>query len=396
MKKLIRAKLSQRLYLQIWLAIVMALMLVSSLFIALWRLESEHQQSQRPGREIVIHNAQGEILGRSESQPVRIPGQGLEFEVTTKDGQDLFIILPRPQHPNNLRVQPWWRPPFDLGWLFVILTLGVALGTYPVVRRLTNRLEKLQLGVQQWGHGELHTRMNMTGDDEVASLARNFDQAANRVEELLTSHKLLLANASHELRSPLTRIRMSMGLIDHQPVEVTRAEIKRNILELDQLIDEILLASRLDASPQDLGTFETIDLVGLCAESCAQDDAQLILEENLEAAHVSGIHKLLRRILRNLIENAHRYAPGQVQVNLKTTSQGFAIQVSDQGPGVPMEHRQHVFEPFYRLPGASEQQGGVGLGLSLVKSIAQHHGGSVRCEDNPSGGACFIVELPRA
>ena len=115
----------------------------------------------------------------------------------------------------------------------------------------------------------------------------------------------------------------------------------------------------------------------------------------------SGLKKhdaLLRRLIRNLLENARRYSRGAVSLELDKVKLGrktlAVIRVHDRGPGVPTAQRERIFEPFYRLPGASECDGGVGLGLALVKSISQRHGGSVRCEARPGGGASFIVELP--
>jgi signal transduction histidine kinase len=110
---------------------------------------------------------------------------------------------------------------------------------------------------------------------------------------------------------------------------------------------------------------------------------------------VHGAARLLRRAVRNLLENARRYSPQEVTLRLRrAASSTLEVQVLDRGPGVPPELRQRIFEPFYRLPGASERDGGVGLGLSLVQSIAQGHGGSVRCEARPGGGACFILIFP--
>jgi two-component system, OmpR family, sensor kinase len=225
-------------------------------------------------------------------------------------------------------------------------------------------------------------------------LAQRFNIAASRVQALLLSHKALLANASHELRSPLTRIRMGLELLG-EPDPGAREEIARNIRELDQLIDEILLASRLDAGPIDLDTFEPVDLVGLCAEECARAGAELEVQAGQTALTVQGVAKLLRRVVRNLLDNARRHAAGDVTLSLDQAGAQAVIRVNDRGPGVPVKLRTRIFEPFYRLPGASERDGGVGLGLALVKSITQRHAGSVRCEERPGGGASFVVELPR-
>jgi signal transduction histidine kinase len=105
------------------------------------------------------------------------------------------------------------------------------------------------------------------------------------------------------------------------------------------------------------------------------------------------VSKLLRRAVRNLLENARRYGAGRITLTLSVNKAFALIRVCDRGPGVPPELRERIFEPFYRLPGATERDGGVGLGLSLVKSIALRHGGTVTCENLPEGGACFVLTL---
>ncbi|MEP6792020.1 MAG: sensor histidine kinase, partial [Ramlibacter sp.] len=107
-----------------------------------------------------------------------------------------------------------------------------------------------------------------------------------------------------------------------------------------------------------------------------------------------GVSRLLRRAIRNLLENARRYSGGTVEVEVRREGGQAIVRVSDRGPGVPLSERERIFEPFYRLPGASERDGGVGLGLALVKSIATRHNASVRCEDRPGGGASFVLSLP--
>jgi signal transduction histidine kinase len=171
-------------------------------------------------------------------------------------------------------------------------------------------------------------------------------------------------------------------------------EITRNIAELDQLIDEILLASRLDAKEADLGTVEPVDLIGLAAEECARIDATLDVQASDGGMSVPGVSKLLRRAVRNLLENARRHANGPATVTLSLNGGQACIRVCDNGPGVPEAFQERIFEPFYRLPGASERDGGMGLGLALVKSIAVRHGGTVRCSNRTGGGACFEIQLP--
>ena len=244
--------------------------------------------------------------------------------------------------------------------------LAVAVGVYPIIRRLTQRLEALQRSVKKFGEGDLSVRVPEQGQDEVADLARQFNAAAERVETLVKSHKSLLANASHELRSPLTRIRMGLELMGgQQPSPAFREEILRNIAELDQLVDEILLASRLDAREADVGTVELVDLIGLAAEECARVDADLDVSASPDSLEVRGVAKLLRRAIRNLLENARRYSTGEITVVVHRRQGRAEVHVCDHGPGVPPGQRERIFEPFYRLPGASERAGGVGL-LSLI------------------------------
>lgn len=415
-----KSLLGQKLYLRIWLAIVAAVAVLTLVVGWLWQMALDRDREERDARiarEIVLRNGTGEVLGAAPAQAVRVPGQGLEFQVQMKDGQTLYIQLPRPnRQPGSpapgRRSLFGLQSPIGFAWLLGLVGLAVALGAYPIVRRLTQRLERLQRGVERWGQGDLSARLPVSGQDEVAFLAERFNAAAERVQTLMLSHKTLLANASHELRSPLARIRIGLELLGNDPARAPqRAEIARNIDELDQLIDEILMASRLDLRDANeasaLGPTEEVDLVGLAAEECARTGADLDVAEGISPVLVQGYPKLLRRLLRNLLENARRYGhrpeaggavePVRLAIDRITAPGGQArvrMCVEDHGPGVPPELRERIFEPFYRLPGASESVGGVGLGLSLVRSIALRHLGSVRCEDRPGGGARFVVELP--
>ena len=397
------SRLTSRLYVRIWLAVVLTVAVLTVALGWAWRMSSD---TPLPHREIVVRNQAGQVIAQAQSDPDRRPGQDLRFDVTTSDGQTLDIHLPRMHRPPN-GGGPWMRPPFGFGWMLALVGLAVALAAYPIIRRLTLRLEALQRGVERWGSGDLSARVPVQGQDEVAFLATRFNSAAERIQTLveaqkalLNAHKNLLANASHELRSPLARIRMGLELMAPRldTGAAQRLEISRSITELDQLIDEILLASRLDAGQTDNEPMEVLDLTGLAAEECSRVNAELQAEAQAPALLLRGSPRLLRRLLRNLLENARRYSNGEITLTLSAGGSAAVplavIRVNDRGPGVPAAQRERIFEPFYRLPGASEREGGVGLGLALVKSIAERHGGTVRCEDNPGGGASFVVELP--
>lgn len=407
---------SQRLYLRIWLAVVVGVAVLTLLVGWAWQIAAEQNaqnQATPMTREMVLTDSLGREIVRGQATRAPMPPQdGVMFDVLTPSGELLQMYMGRRAMRERDRERDrdrerqaqsgyaafWLRPPFGFLWLLGLVGVAVALGVFPIIRRLLKRLENLQRGVQRFGEGDLSVRVPAQGQDEVADLARQFNAAAGRIEELVQSHKSLLANASHELRSPLTRIRMGMELMgEGQPSPAFKAEILRNIAELDQLVDEVLLASRLDSKEVDVGTLESVDLIGLAAEECArlEVDLEVLSEGSFE---VQAVAKLARRALRNLLENARRYSQGDISLRLSRRDGMAVLRVEDHGPGVPEDQRERIFDKFYRLPGASERSGGVGLGLSLVRSIALRHGGRVRCEGRLDGqqGAAFVLELPLA
>ncbi|MBN8748342.1 Sensor protein RstB [Xylophilus ampelinus] len=389
---------TRHLYVRIWLAVLAGVAVVVFAAGWAWR-EADEQRTQPLPRDVTLRDTQDQLIGTGKSLRTSRPGEPLEFTITLNNGQQ-FVMELGPRGERRPSPPPWLNPRTGIFWLLGMVGLATALGLFPIVRRLTQRLESVQRSVQRFGEGDLSARARDDGEDEVADLARRFNDAATRIEQLIRSHKSLLANASHELRSPLTRIRMGLELMGDKPSPTAKAEISRNIAELDQLIDEILLSSRLDAREADMGTVETVDLMGLAAEECARVEADLDVAEgtDIAALTVRGVPRLLRRAVRNLLENARRYGDGTpIEAQLAASADGTraVVRVNDRGPGVPAALRERIFEPFYRLPGASEREGGVGLGLALVKSIVERHGGQVRCEDRPGGGASFVIELPR-
>ncbi|MCU6433010.1 HAMP domain-containing histidine kinase [Undibacterium sp. Jales W-56] len=280
----------------------------------------------------------------------------------------------------------------DHVWSLVFggLALIVSVGAYPFIRRLTLRLERLQMAVESLGEGDLQTRVAVEGRDEVAQLAHAFNRAAEKIESLVVAHKSLLSNASHELRTPLTRIRLTVTLMKESAEPRRRAELEQDIAELDALLDEILLASRLEA-PVGLGALEEVDLLALVAEECTRyDDVEL----GGVPVILQGQSRLLRRLIRNLLENAKRYGKPPTLVELRGGEQGAELVVSDHGPGVAAEHLERVFEPFFRSPHIVTNTG-VGLGLALVQQIARHHGGEARCERTDNGSSRFVIRLTR-
>ena len=417
----------RRLYLQLYLTVVASLVVFAIAAGWLWRVLVEvapPPQTYALAAEI----AQGALppadAPREAQQAAleKLSARGqVNIALFAADGTEIAHVgpeLPAWRRSGGPRSRPPWhrgrvwtielpdgrwlaaRPPrrevrsfAPLGFVLTLglLALAVAVGAYPVVRRATRRLERLKTSVEALGAGDLATRVPVEGRDEVAALAASFNRSAGRIEELVGAHKSLLANASHELRSPLARIRMAVEMMGSGARPELRGELERDIAELDALVDEILLASRLDSLAA-LDAKEDVDLLALAAEECARVDATL----EGGAASVRGDPRLLRRMVRNLLENARRHGGGtaiDVAVG-KGAGGGALLRVCDRGPGVPEAERERIFEPFYRPAGASERTGGVGLGLALVRQIARKHGGDVRCLPRDGGGTSFEVELP--
>jgi two-component system, OmpR family, sensor histidine kinase RstB len=271
-----------------------------------------------------------------------------------------------------------------------LVALAVGVGAYPVVRRLMSGLERLQAGVESLGAGDLSARVKVEGRDEVARLAESFNRAAGRIEELVSAHKALLANASHELRTPLARIRLAVELMKAGADAERKRQVEQDIAELDTLIDEILLASRLDAV-KEREVDEEVDLLALAAEECARYEAA---EASGEPVAVRGDPRLLRRLVRNLLENARRHGAPPIEVRVTRTEGQVELRVCDHGPGIPDTERDRVFQPFHRFAGAGDQAG-AGLGLSLVQRIARQHDGDARyLGRSQEAESCFVVTLP--
>jgi signal transduction histidine kinase len=277
---------------------------------------------------------------------------------------------------------------FHLALMLLALSIGVA--AYPLVRSMSRKLERLQRGVESLGAGDFSARVAVEGHDEVARLARSFNSAAGRIEQLMKAHKTLLANASHELRTPVARIRLAVELVKDSVDARRKRGLEQDIAELDWLLDEILLASRLDAVTDTIAKHE-VDLLALAAEECARYDGA-----HLEGTPgvVQGDARLLRRLLRNLLENAARHGGPPTQVRITRDSKAATITVWDNGAGVPGAEFENVFRPFYRPLESDAPRAGTGLGLSLVRQIARRHGGDAHCAQMDDGRSSFVVTLP--
>jgi len=409
----------RRLYQKIYLTVLASLLLVVLVASAAWRLGADRtpvaQALEMVGEVAAAALPPADAPAAVQQQAIERLGKKLKIDLALFDAALMPIAAfgnPLPPPPPHLGGGGWLYGPMGAAWsfplpdqrwivaraparhrnpalwLFLILggiALAVAVCAYPVVRGLTRRLERLQTGVETLGAGNLAARVSVEGRDEVARLAASFNQAAARIEKLVSAHRLLLANASHELKTPLSRIRLGMELYKDKPDPALKGEIARDIAELDALIDEILLASRLDVSPA-LHS-ERIDLLGLIAEECARYDE---CELRGEPVGINGDPRLLRRLISNLLENARRHGKPPVSVSVRLEDSRAIVDVVDHGAGIPECEREQIFTPFYRLGDAR----GTGLGLALVRQIARLHGGDASAAPPGCGPSCFRVTLP--
>jgi signal transduction histidine kinase len=409
----------KRLYQKIYLAIVVSLLVVVLVAGAIWRFGNQ-PATFTEGFEVA-----GELLAgvlppanaptSAQEDAIRQLAQRLQVNIALFDTDLRLIASYGKPPPAPLSRRPGWMPggggpawsvPLPDGrWIVaralpkrrhpavgLLLFLGtialvVAACAYPVVRGLTRRLERLQQGVETLGAGDLSARVKVEGRDEVARLAESFNRSAARIEELVNAHRLLLAHASHEIRTPLSRIRLGIELLQQKPDPKYKAGLETDIAELDALVDEILLASRLDMTKH-VHDREDVDLLALAAEEASHYENCRVEGEPIV---VSGDVRLLRRLIRNLLDNADHHGKPPMHVLVRRSGTIAEIDIMDAGSGIPEAERERVFLPFHRLPGEAK---GSGLGLSIARQIARLHGGDVVVAGRPDVASCLRAILP--
>ncbi|HEY5623784.1 MAG TPA: HAMP domain-containing sensor histidine kinase [Gammaproteobacteria bacterium] len=340
--------------------------------------------------EITMREADGTLIAFT-GEPIEMPRGRRVRDGRATFEEDSSAVLELPDGRLFL-VDPEERGPPALFLTLALLAVAIAIGSLPIARRITRRLERLQKRVEDLGAGHLSTRVEIEGKDEVAELARSFNRSADRIERLVEAQRHVLAGVSHEIRTPLARMRVALELLESEDRPELRKRLLRDISELDELIGELLLASRLDSIDQ-FDRTEDVDILALLAEEAARTGADV----SGTPVTIHGDPRMLRRLLRNLLENADKYAgESAVETEVRPGPEGEAIlTVADRGPGIPEDERERIFEPFYRSGNARrENDRSVGLGLSLVRRIADRHGGTVRCLSRDGGGTSFEVVLP--
>jgi signal transduction histidine kinase len=300
--------------------------------------------------------------------------------------------------------------------LFVVLALVVvAVATRPLARRISRPLEQLTAAARRLGGGDLSARVPATAlharrADELTELTRAFNEMAERVERLVRAEQARLANVSHELRSPLARIRVALELLPRTGDDDQRLrEVESDLAELDRLIDDVLTTARLEARglPTNLGEVDARTLLQEVAARAHHDPLTTASQVRVDAGlpvTFTADEALLRRALWNLVENAAKYGAPPVVLSAVTAGDRVVLTVEDAGEGIAPADREKVFAPFYRgtaPDSAPDGRRGVGLGLTLARAVAEVHGGTITIEpardtNGRPHGSRVVLSIPRA
>lgn len=334
--------------------------------------------------------------GRGKEQ---LPWRRLTVEYTSPKTAETYLLIYRIPHPE---LDAWHRqsliwPLSALGIALVVLTLFSLLVTLSITRplsRLRGAVHDLgQTTYQQNSLAQLASRR-----DEFGVLATDFNRMGARLQSLIGSQRQLLRDVSHELRSPLARLRIALALAERAGPEEREKlwpRLTRECDRLESLISEILALARVDA---DQASAEPIELNPLL--TTVQKDASLAAPEqrvqlNAEPdLSISGWPTMIERAVDNLLRNAQRFNPPDQPIELTAQRSGdhIAISVRDHGPGVAKEYLAHLGEPFFRAPG--QTAAGHGLGLAIARRAAERHGGRLLLDNHPQGGFVATLELP--
>lgn len=329
-----------------------------------------------------------------------LPWRRLTTEYTSPKSNETYLLIYRIPHPE---LDAWHRqslmwPLSALGIALVVLTLFSLFVTLSITRPLSRlRGAVHDLGQTTYQQNSLAQLANRR--DEFGVLANDFNRMGARLQSLISSQRQLLRDVSHELRSPLARLRIALALAERaEPAEREKLwpRLTRECDRLEELISEILALARLDA---DMGSATPIDLPGLLnhlkAETEMSSTEQTVAVQLQPGLQLQGWPNVLERSLDNLLRNALRFNPaGQpIELTAQNGDQGLRISVRDHGPGVSVEHLAQLGEPFYRAP--NQTAPGYGLGLAIAKRAAEKHGGQLVFENHPEGGFVASIVVPQ-
>lgn len=320
------------------------------------------------------------------------------------DGNDYYMPL---ADGSVLHARP--IQPFDLDikiYAYLLLALAALLAVVLWISYHWRDLRKLQAAAHAFGAGNLSTRVALSGRSNIYALSRQFNDMAERIEASIKQQREMMHGISHELKTPLARLEFGLALLDEsdgtERMRERRAELRRDVRELDELVTELLTIGRLEQGASELAPMEVVvdALIDSVAGNVANDIADRGLTLGVSTAGAPAAHvcdpKLVARALLNLIRNGARYASRTILLSATHDASGaLVLSVDDDGPGIPVAERARVFEPFHRLDSSRDRQtGGFGLGLAIVRRVALVHDGDVRLEDSPLGGARFVISLP--
>ncbi|HEY5801788.1 MAG TPA: ATP-binding protein [Burkholderiaceae bacterium] len=263
-------------------------------------------------------------------------------------------------------------------------------------------LQQLSDAANAIGAGQLTTRTALKPSDSVYPLGERMNQMAGRLQSLVEAQKSLIHSVSHELRTPIARMRFSLELMQDAPDEARRATriaaMEDDLKELETLVDELLQAARPDEAQRlhnSAFALETMLRDTLAGLAHGMQDKSVTLHIDPDLGNYDGDAKLIARALSNLVRNAQKYAQHSIAVAAKRRLSGVTITVDDDGPGIPENERQRIFDAFYRLDRSRDRStGGYGLGLAIAHKAVTAHGGTLIVGTSPLGGARFEIALP--
>ena len=347
------------------------------------------------------------------------PHYGLRLELVQRDTQDLSereqkllaagqvvvredfmkFLAPIDDGPQLLEIRLPEEPKWLYLWAYAFLGVSLAIVLYFWVRPHWRDLEHIRLAAQRFGDNDLGSRILLPTRSTVRSLAGHFNQMAERIEGLIANQRELTNAVSHELRTPIARLSFELDQLRQQSdPRQSRALINdmyADLGELEEMVSELLTYASLEPGATQV-TREQIEahswldsVIGSVALEAEAEGVQLSLR-TCEVDVIQIEPRFMARAVINLLRNAIRYADRRVEVSLVKFGSGYEVRVNDDGPGVPLEGRTKIFEPFLRLDASRDRRtGGFGLGLALVKRVSQWHGGQVEVQDSEWGGASF-------